>query len=161
MSELFSLAYISRSTIAGPTEAVRHEMRDILAAAHRNNPARGVTGALLYAGGCFCQVIEGPSAVLEALFETIQMDPRHREVTVLHFEPIEARAFSEWAMAFAGIEEAQRFDLDGVHASPDGLKARETGQHMVRVLDQLVRQHAAVADRPDPAAREGRGSAGG
>ncbi len=51
--------------------------------------------------------------MLEDLFESIQMDGRHGEVTVLHFEPIAERSFAEWAMALAGIEAHQRFGLDG------------------------------------------------
>jgi len=144
MSDLYNLAYISKNTIKGNAEDVKEQIRDILAAAHRNNPAKGVTGALLYSGGYFCQVIEGPEDVLEELFESIQMDGRHGDVTVLHFEPIESRGFSEWAMALAGIEDNMRFDIDGVLASKDEMKMKETGRDLVSVLDQMVKQHQSV-----------------
>jgi len=90
-----TVAYISKNTISGTQAQTAEQIKDILAAAHRNNPSKGITGALLYSGDYFCQVIEGPADVLEELFETIQMDDRHGDVTVLHFEPIEARGFSE------------------------------------------------------------------
>ena len=80
MPDLYNLAYISKNVIRGSPEEVGAALRDILAAAQKNNPALGVTGALLYSGGYFCQVIEGPQAVLEELFETIQMDGRHGDV---------------------------------------------------------------------------------
>jgi Sensors of blue-light using FAD len=144
VSDLYNLAYISKNTIKGNAEEIKEQIRDILAAAHRNNPAKGVTGALLYSGGYFCQVIEGPEDVLEELFESIQMDGRHGDVTVLHFEPIEARGFSDWAMALAGIEDNMRFDIDGVLASKDELKMRETGRDLVSVLEQMVKQHQSV-----------------
>lgn len=144
MADLYNLAYISKNTIKGEAEAIKEQIRNILAAAHRNNPAKGVTGALLYSGGYFCQVIEGESEVLEELFETIQMDGRHGDVTVLHFQPIEARGFSEWAMALAGIEESMRFDIDGILASKDDLKMKETGRDLVSVLEQMVQQHQSV-----------------
>jgi lipase chaperone LimK len=104
----------------------------------------GVTGALLYSGGYFCQVIEGPEAVLEELFESIQMDRRHGDVTVLHFKPVEARGFSEWAMALAGIEDHMRFDIEGIRASKDDLTMQEAGRDLVSVLEQLVKQHQSV-----------------
>jgi len=144
MSKLYNLAYISKNTIKGNAEEIKDQIRDILAAAHRNNPSLGVTGALLYSGGYFCQVIEGPEDVLEELFESIQMDGRHGDVTVLHFQPIESRGFSDWAMALAGIEETMRFDIDGVLASKDDLKMKETGRDLVSVLEQMVTQHQSV-----------------
>lgn len=148
MSDLYNLAYISKNTIKGSPEQITEQIRTILAAAHKNNPALGVTGALLYSGGYFCQVIEGAQDVLEELFETIQMDDRHGEVTVLHFEPIEVRGFSEWAMALAGIEDHMRFDIEGVLRSKDELAMKETGHHMAAVLEQLVTQRQSVLGQP-------------
>lgn len=147
MSQLYNVAYISKNSIKGTPDETIVEIRDILEAAHRNNPKKGITGALLYSGGYFCQVIEGPQDVLEELFESIQMDNRHRDVTVLHFEPIESRRFNEWAMAFAGIEDAMRFDIDGVLASKDELKMKDTGRDLVAVLDQMVKQHQSVINK--------------
>lgn len=146
MSTLYNLAYISKNMIKGSPDQVKSEIRDILAAAHRNNPRLNITGALLYSGGYFCQVIEGPEDVLEELFETIQMDNRHGEVTVLHFEPTETRGFSEWAMALAGIEDKMRFDIEGIRGSKDELATRETGHQMATVLEQLVKQRQSVLD---------------
>ena len=144
MSKLYNLAYISKNTIKGNADEIKEQIRNILAAAHRNNPSVGVTGALLYSGGYFCQVIEGPEEVLENLFENIQMDGRHGDVTVLHFQPIEARGFSEWAMALAGIEDNMRFDIEGVLDSKDDFKMKETGRDLVSVLEQMVKQHQSV-----------------
>lgn len=141
MTDLYHLAYISKNAINGPPEAVEAEIRDILRVAQRNNPAKGVTGALLFSGGYFCQVIEGPLEALEDLFETIQMDARHSNAAVLHFEPIQQRGFQEWAMALAGIEDSARFDIESIRASKDELAMAESGRHLVTVLEQLVSQH--------------------
>lgn len=144
MSELYRMAYISKSKLVGDRDAVKQEVESILAAATRNNPSIDVTGALLYSGGYFCQTIEGPEDSIEELFETIQMDGRHSDVTVLHFEPIEGRGFSDWSMAFAGIEETMRFDIEGIKASKDELGMKETGVALVKVLDDLVNQHQGI-----------------
>ncbi len=141
MSTLYSLAYISKNVIEGSREQIESEIKSILASARKNNPALGVTGALLYSGGYFCQVIEGPEHVLEELFETIQLDERHGKVTVLHFEPAEKRSFGEWAMAFAGIEDTMRFDASDILESKDKIKAEETGRNLVSTLDRLISQH--------------------
>lgn len=144
MTDLYSLAYISKNAINGDGDKINAEITKILACSRENNIARGVTGALLYSGGYFCQVLEGPEQVLEELFEIIEMDDRHSDVVVLHFEPIEARGFNEWAMALAGIEGDMCFDIEGILSSKDELKTKEAGRHLVGVLEQIVNQHQSV-----------------
>ena len=142
--DLYRMSYISKNTIATSKEEIESKVKSILASATKNNPSMDITGALLFSGGYFCQTIEGPEDSIEELFETIQMDDRHGEITVLHFEEIEERGFSDWSMAFAGIEDTMRFDIDGIEESRDELGMRETGKALVAVLDELVNQHQAI-----------------
>jgi len=101
-TDLYSLAYVSHNTIAATGAELEAEIDRILGRARDNNRRLGVTGALLYSAGCFAQVLEGPLAAVETVFEQIQCDPRHRDVTVLHFKPAESRSFAGWSMAYAG-----------------------------------------------------------
>ena len=151
MSEsLSSLAYFSRNAIDGDPAAVQLEIGRILASARRNNARLGVTGALVYSDGCFAQVLEGEREHVEAVFESIQCDPRHRDVTILHLHEVERRSFGEWSMAFGGIA--------GVSAQPagpaDGLVGRDdilatvAGRNLLAVLTDVVY-------RDDVARREG------
>lgn len=139
--DLYRLAYISRNSIQGDRQAIACEIEKILATALRNNPSKGITGALLYSGGFFCQVIEGAQDDIETLFESIQMDDRHTDVTILHFEKIDARGFDEWAMAFAGIEDSMRFDLDQIKSSKDDLAMQNAGRDLAKVLEDIVEQN--------------------
>lgn len=145
MSDLFRLAYISKNAFVGTAEEQKENVQSILDVAQRNNKKTDVTGALLWSGDYFCQVIEGANDSLEDLFETIQMDSRHNEITVLHFEPIDRRSFSEWAMAMAGNEPTMRFDIEGIRASKDEILMHETGKDLVNVLEQLVQQHQSIS----------------
>jgi hypothetical protein len=140
MPDLYNLAYISKNAIKGDPDQTREQIQKILTAAHKNNPSKEITGALLYSGGYFCQVIEGSEKNIKELFEKIDRDPRHGNVTILHFEPVKSRNFGEWAMALAGIEEDMRFDIEGVRKSKNELRMRETGRDLVAVLEQLVTQ---------------------
>lgn len=142
---IYSLAYISKNKIPGNQSEINEQIKNILSVANCNNPTIGVTGALLYSGGYFCQVIEGPEDALEELFESIQMDHRHGECTILHFEPIDERGFSDWSMAFAGIDEKMRFDIHGIKASKDDLQMKEAGKSLVKVLDELVTQRQSAS----------------
>ncbi|HYF06396.1 MAG TPA: BLUF domain-containing protein [Acetobacteraceae bacterium] len=99
---LFRLTYVSRNGLPGDAAAREAGTASILAVARRNNARLGVTGALLFTETCFAQVLEGPLATIEELFETIQCDSRHAEVVVLLAEPVAERAFGDWSMAFAG-----------------------------------------------------------
>lgn len=148
MSNLFRLAYISKNNFTGPLEEQKENVQSILDVAQRNNKKVDVTGALLWSGDYFCQVLEGENEALEDLFETIQMDSRHNEITVLHFEPIDRRSFSEWAMAMAGNEPTMRFDIKGIRASKDEILMQETGKDLVNVLEQLVQKHQSISTKP-------------
>jgi hypothetical protein len=147
MPQLHNLAYISRNAIHGTPDEVKNEIRAILATARKNNPGNGITGALLYSGGYFCQVIEGPQSVIKKLFENIEADTRHKDVVVLHFVPIQSRAFSEWAMAFAGFEEDIGFKIDGVLSSKNELKMKEAGRNLVAILEKLVIEHQKTLEK--------------
>jgi hypothetical protein len=139
---LFSLAYFSRNSITGDAETLRCEIAAILASARRRNAACGVTGALLYSDGCFAQVLEGPQQAVEAIFETIQCDMRHHDVTILHVHTVQARSFGDWSMAFAGldghsidpnVEGAGEFAFDDLVATP-------AGKYLVAQLTNAVKR---------------------
>nr|WP_298411363.1 BLUF domain-containing protein [uncultured Halomonas sp.] len=99
---LYRLVYLSRNTITGDDDRLQDEIRGILDVSQRNNRQAGVTGALMFNTGCFAQVLEGPHNRIQDTFERIQCDPRHSHVSVLAFDRVEARYFSDWDMAFVG-----------------------------------------------------------
>jgi hypothetical protein len=137
---LYSLAYFSTNAIEGTQEQVRKSIEQILLTARRNNVRHGITGALLFSDGCFAQVLEGARDDIEAIFETIQCDARHRDVTVMHLHPVAERSFGAWSMAFAGV--------DGVSIDPgltgdaaacaDAILASAAGQNLLAALRGVV-----------------------
>ena len=97
--DLVRLVYVSRAAADLLEDDHRACVRAILEASRRNNAAAGVTGALLFGGGHFAQVLEGPADAVEATFERIQLDDRHARVNLIDFVPATTRRFSSWAMA--------------------------------------------------------------
>lgn len=97
---MLSLIYVSTSEKLLNDE----ELLDILKASRENNSSKDVTGLLLYKGGNFMQVLEGPDEAVEALYEKIKADPRHKDVNVLSREQISARQFPAWEMAFQNLD---------------------------------------------------------
>lgn len=94
---MLQLVYISSAGVRG-TDG----LDAILATSRRNNARDGITG-LLYADGVrFLQALEGEEAVVEAAFERIRADPRHRAVVVLSRRAVASREFGPWDMAARG-----------------------------------------------------------
>lgn len=152
--QLYHLAYISRSLLEGTNQVIEWELESILDAALRNNPGMGLTGALLYSGGYFCQVLEGPEDSVRQLFSKICLDERHHEVNTLFFEQVPERQFGMWAMAFAGIEAQQRFKVVGVKKDKDAIAAKQLGKDMVDSLLKMVAQQERAAPPRGPVSRK-------
>jgi blue light- and temperature-responsive anti-repressor len=137
-SNLYKLVYCSRNRIQGSNAEVTSELQTILSSARRNNPALGLTGALLYNEGNFAQVLEGPLKSVERIFEMIQRDPRHSEVTVVHNDPATGRDFPEWSMAFAGSNTTEKMPLATAAFESAFANVAGAGEKMLAALKDLV-----------------------
>lgn len=78
----------------------------LVAKASASNAAVGVTGALMVTGTVFFQILEGPTAAVDALFAKIAADPRHTDVVCLSEQDgREMRLFPEWGMRRVSLDE--------------------------------------------------------
>ncbi|MFZ2998365.1 BLUF domain-containing protein [Sphingobium sp.] len=93
---LRQIMYISSAT--GQMTAV--ECAAIASASTPRNAAQDVTGLLLFNGKRFLQVLEGPTAALDPIYDRIRRDGRHQALVKLRDTAIETREFGQWAMAF-------------------------------------------------------------
>lgn len=100
---MLSLIYVS-SSIKQLSDA---ELLDILKVSRENNSSRDITGLLLYKGGNFMQALEGPEETVRALYEKIEQDPRHKDVSIISTEQIQARQFPAWEMAFTNLDNSE------------------------------------------------------
>ena len=91
--ELKHVIYISR-----PTHFDHMVLEDILTTSRNNNPAKRITGNLIYHADLFLQMLEGPELEVNKLYNTICADSRHSEVVKLRDEYFRARLFASWAM---------------------------------------------------------------
>jgi hypothetical protein len=101
MSQLIELTYVSE-----PAQNMSFlGLMRLLYHSHSNNQASGITGALIYENNKFGQVIEGLEKDIEALWQKIQKDSRHKNVRLIESKRISERSFSKWTMVFQGNEE--------------------------------------------------------
>ncbi|MCM2297085.1 BLUF domain-containing protein [Rhodoferax sp.] len=92
---LVQLIYVS--DLVGDNEA---EIAAILKSSVRNNSKNGLTGMLLYSHGNFLQVLEGEKDAVDATYQRICQDARHRNTIVLTEEDVTQRHFSNWSMGY-------------------------------------------------------------
>ena len=111
-----------------------HPMRDkglraLFEQSRAGNRRHEVTGLLLYVGGCFAQVLEGPPEPIGQLLANIRRDQRNCNVNVINDRELPGRQFPTWSMAslsrdLAGEEGFHYIDcgadLERIERSSDG-----------------------------------------
>lgn len=97
---LISLLYVSNAKLE--TSNADAALAALLAAARNHNTALGISGALIFTGASFAQILEGEAAPVRQLLAKILVDPRHSDIVVLKEWPIDERLFQDWALAYAG-----------------------------------------------------------
>lgn len=73
-------------------------LSQILLTARRNNANAHVTGCLICRNDLYLQLLEGPAEAVARLYDSIQEDDRHLEVTRRLQRQTATRLFAGWAM---------------------------------------------------------------
>lgn len=97
---LFRIVYVSSALL--PPGQEDDEVTRIVERAVIANGAHNITGALIYDGSRFAQVIEGPETVTRALCDRILADPRHADPVILEQTPAGRRLFDGFSLAYRG-----------------------------------------------------------
>ena len=92
------ILYTSRASKDLPSD----EVFRIIETSARNNPARDVTGFLIFSQGRFLQLVEGEGRALDELLAVLKRDPRHCDLTVFYRESASQRCFPNWRMRRLG-----------------------------------------------------------
>lgn len=142
---LVRLLYASRAAGASSAKA----LDAILESSRRHNPERGITGLLCHGGEVFLQVLEGSREAVNALYNEIARDPRHKDVVILHYEEVGERRFAAWTMGQVNLAKvnaclllkySERAVLDPYSVS---------GKASMALLDELIAT-ASILGRCQP-----------
>ena len=118
--DLFQILYVSQLLPGSSFGAVN----DIIAMSRRANPARGITGALLFDGEYFGELLEGSETDVVALMHRIESDPRHRAITPLLCRPAAApRLMRVWRSGYCEALQLEAFIADASLRGPAALEA--------------------------------------
>ncbi|WP_123772419.1 BLUF domain-containing protein [Zobellia sp. OII3] len=97
---MYTLLYISkyRKTLTDS------EIDTMVQTSGAYNASKDITGCLItYKGKCV-QILEGPETEIKKLYSRVKSDPRHYEVHILSENPIDERAFPQFAMSYLPIK---------------------------------------------------------
>ena len=129
---LVHCVYCSVSTKKDLTVA---ELESLLEECRQNNGKADITGMLLYKDGSFFQVLEGDRDVIDALFDKIALDKRHRHTTKIIYEPIAERTFAAWTMGYPRISLKELAEIPGLNDFfTRGSSYRELGEGRAKTL---------------------------
>ena len=141
---LFRLLYRSDSELTGSDRAVRDAAFAIADAAVLRNAEVQVTGALMFVGGAFVQVLEGQGSAVEEVFERICRDTRHRRLLLHDFSRIDRRVFDDWSMvAFEGDDKARALFPTVSEARSFSHRNRLSADTAVDLMRALLARRAA------------------
>lgn len=100
---MLQLVYISEAK----EDISLQEVNEIVAKATAFNQQKHITGCLVFHGGHFLQILEGPENEVKQLFDKIIVDQRHSSVQLLRQEITEKQHFASWNMAFHGFDDRE------------------------------------------------------
>ncbi len=90
-----------------------HNLAEILTISRRNNTQNNITGILLYHEGSIIQVLEGDKVTVNALYNKIQLDQRHKSVIRMVEGITEQRNFADWSMGFESLTDGEWEEYSG------------------------------------------------
>lgn len=94
------IIYISESKI--DSAEAEDVVAKLVVASRPRNANLAVSGALLFTGTHFAQILEGPPSSIAVIMSALRTDPRHSNLFIAARYPISIRIFSGWQMAYHG-----------------------------------------------------------
>ena len=132
---LYNLVYCSRATEGVDAAAVNQ----IIETSRRYNPARSITGLLVFGSGIFFQWLEGPRDSVLALLALLKKDPRHHTVVLLTSgEEVRERLFPDWDMELVTADAVRDVLVDAQESAQDPKNAESLRERLQQLDEGLL-----------------------
>jgi hypothetical protein len=128
-ASLFQVLYVSQLAHGVDFSVVK----DIVRASRSHNPSRDITGALLFDGERFCQLLEGRQADVSALMLRIERDVRHGTIRTLYAGLATGRELRSWRSGYC--ESAHDLDAFETARGLSGIEAVQAFIALARTAD--------------------------
>jgi len=113
-------------------------VQEIVDHARSANAAAQITGALMFDGSRFAQVLEGPEDKIVRLVDSIASDRRHENVVLIQQKRVVGRLFTGFSMAYSGrsvfVGRSIARTLAGHHGETD-----DALEQLVRLMLEFTR----------------------
>lgn len=134
---MISLLYLSYNRV--PLETADQQVQAIVDKSVNNNKLSDITGALIFTGSHFCQLLEGPEEAVLRLMDTIRIDQRHSDIWVVHQERAVERRFANWSMAYTGRSEfVSSYLLEIINVSEEAERKR-VALSTINMMEEFVK----------------------
>ena len=130
------LLYVSKSKIK--VADVHAVVSHIVAKSKDWNIDHNLTGALIFTGTHFAQVLEGSQKDIDDVMVMIKNDPRHEEVSVINRSPISGRQFPNWAMAYQGPSRFVSRHVTRLLHATSGLEQQRATDWLIQLAHEFV-----------------------
>lgn len=97
---VFRWTYVSMARLSD--DQAEMQVSEIVAVSQLRNASLAVTGALLFTGERFAQILEGPESAVRELQNSILRDGRHKSVTTIAIDLGPLRIFDDWSLLYSG-----------------------------------------------------------
>lgn len=134
---MVQLIYVSVPTIDSAVAA-----SNFIFAAQEFNKSANIGGMLVSAPNFYVQVLEGDRLAVNALYNRIARDPRHKNVTIVRYMEIRYKEFPEWSMLHVNFADIKRYFMASVVQPSDITPENLSGVSslaLIRRLAALVR----------------------
>ncbi|MBU1252857.1 MAG: BLUF domain-containing protein [Alphaproteobacteria bacterium] len=131
------IVYTSRAR----TDLASDEVFRIIETSARNNPARDVTGFLIFNQNRFLQLVEGERQALDELLGVLKRDPRHCDLAIHVREPATKRCFPNWRMRRLGS--ASESGAEILHI----LAERDIGPQCMQLVGEFLTYSEVVSQK--------------
>ena len=126
---MLSVLYVSRSLL--DINEIDDQLWAIVDVAQERNRRLEITGALVFTGTDFAQILEGPEESVASVMASILIDPRHDDISIMRREPIARRSFPTWGMNLLDPDPAI-----GEHVA--GIRAAESDAALAQAVDGAI-----------------------
>lgn len=102
------------------------------------NLEHNLTGALIFTGTHFAQVLEGSQKDIDEVMDIIKNDLRHELVSVINRSPITERQFPHWAMAYKGPSQFVSRHVTRLLHATSGLEQQRATDWLIQLAHEFV-----------------------
>lgn len=138
---IYRLLYISRSAV--PENEADRIVASIVEVSQARNAREGLTGALMFTGEDFAQVLEGDMVAVLRLMADIARDQRHADVEIIEQGHVPVRYFGDWTMGYWGRSAFVSRLINDMRPSSGVRRVQSRDSGLIQFMAEWARKHSA------------------